>query len=441
MKKKLLGMLFSIASLMLICISSVAAEEAQKPDYAKNGVCTVDTNDKLVEAANITWKNNKGNDKSCDEIIVKNGISLVLNEELNLGDKLLHIGYEDDNSATLTIGAGGKITYNDGGIYIDEVSTLTVAAGGEINGKTTIMGDGQGTGKLIVTGKVNISGDQENDGILNLDVEVSNGGEIAISNMNGGIDAEDNKVVVNGGTITVTNNNTYGILGKIITEGNAKVVSTGNKKGLRLKADSSFDGTTILTVTGNEMDIALNDTKGGVVTIGENAKVTVGSIAKNGNGNKAIITMNGDGVNFIYTSAEDGLIIPINGTISTEDLTVRYADHDIVVDDNTLVTNTSDKAIKVRTADMKEGTGVTIETGKSEDIQLKKIIVDGKEYTVIVGTNIEDINLLPKDVTNITVENPDTGDSIITSVVVSALGLIGLIGFSRYLATSKKKEA
>ena len=441
MKKKFMGVTLAIASMFFI--GNVSAETTQRPDYAKGGTCTVSDFSKFKEALTITW-GAQGN-KSCDVVAVADGSTITITEAIEITDKTIWIGYDDETPTKLQVAAGGKITFDsDSTIILADSGTLEVVNGGIIDGQSSIYSNN--TGKLIVDGensKINLHDSakgSEDGGIFGLDVEVKNKGSIAVTNMQYGIEVTDNnnKLTVDGGTVSVTGSKGYGISGNLVTQNDAQVTTTNNNYGLKLKSGSSIGGNTILNSTGNKTgDLALVDNTGGTVTIAENAQVTVDKIVNGNAKNKATLAINGDGTKVIYNTDENSLVIPLNGTITTSDNTIRYANHDITITDTVTVKNTSSQPIKIKTSDMKDDTGITLSANGSNTIQVEKITINGHTYTVLAGTKQEDIKLIANETPTKQKEEakdpePKTGDTFpIALVGMITLGLAGTYTFKK----------
>ncbi len=432
MKKSVLAFIvFSILTIVTISMStSVYAEANTKPNYAVNKggyiTCTVADNNQFKEASTITWGNS--GKKKCDEIVIKEGSTITVSEEINLGDKLLTIG--DEQSTTLEVTTGGKITFDEEGtIQLGDYGILKVISGGIVDGKDSIFGTGENnTGKIIVDGansKINIHDNTAELGIFGLNIEVNNQGTIEVSKMSAGIEVtENNSLTINGGKVITNNNNTYGISGNL-NSNNGEITANNNKNyGLKLKAGSTIGGNTNLTSTGNSKgDLALTDKNEGEVIIADNASVTIDSISKGNDNNKTTLKVNGDGSKLNYSSSEEGLVKVINSTVTTAGKTIRYADHDIEVDETTTVVNTSNSPIKVKTSDMKDNTGITLESNSGEQtIEVLLVEINGKNYRIIKGVSKDDLNIPVEEINN-AMANPNTSD-------INLYLLLGLIAVS-----------
>lgn len=405
---------------MITAIVSVNAEAGDtKPEYVtkESGlfVCTVDTNEEFVEATTVSWKNNNGKDKNCDIIRIASETTITISSEVNIGDKILEIGDDDDASVeTLIVTAGGKlIVGQDGAVSASQNSVIEVSDGGIIDSQSSLNLYGKkGTSRVTVKGdgseiKIHKTSGLEEYAIDDFaTVEVLDGGKINITDAQGGINA--NNINVTDATVEITGTHvddadelsemTAGINGVLVTSGNAKLILTGNDIGLALKAGSSIGGNTVADVTGNTTaGIVLKGTEeGSMATIVDNASVTTTDVKLNGKKVKLQLVVDSTDAEFTYTSEENQDYVVLKNGYITDNATgsdinhVLYADHDVTLEQNETVKNTADTAIKVTARDSKNSQ--TLEAGTKADYQVIKVTIGEEDLILFVNEKLADLN-------------------------------------------------
>ena len=406
MRKSNLFLMGAVA--MFAAVTSVnAAAGDSKPSYAENDggffTCTVGDAATLEDATTKTWGTN--GKKSCDEIILTSGSTITVTKELNFGDKILWVGYDDDNTKeTLEVSAGGKLTFGqDGAINLSDDGVLSVVDGGVIDSQTSITGVGEnGLGVVKVSGngstfKIHDTDSSETFGIDEVGtIEVTNGGTIEVTKAVGGINATN--ITVTDGTLNIHENTNLGLKGKLITTGDSTITVAKNKKGLQLADGSSIGGTTVVEATDNTTgDIILQGKKGNeVVTVTDDAKVTVTKVAKNNAQVTEKLVVDGTGAEFIYTSEENqDYVVLKNGYITDNKENsginhILYADHDISIDENVTVKNTSTTDIKVTARDSKNSQ--TLATATQADYKVVKVTIGETDLILFVNDKLTDLN-------------------------------------------------
>ena len=398
--------LMSIVAMFAVVASVNAAAGDKRPDYAVNEggkyfTCTVGDAETLEDALTMTWGPNGG--KSCDDIILASGSTITVTKELDFGDKILWVGYDDDDTIeTLKVAAGGKLTFGqDAGINLSDDGVLSVVDGGVIDSQTSITGLGDnGVVKVSGTGstlKIYNNNGSESFGIDEVGtLEVTNGGTIEVTGANGGINAAN--IIVTDGTLNIHDNKNAGLKGKLTTTGDSIITVANNKKGLQLADGSSIGGNTFVEATGNTNgDIVLQGKKGNeVVTVTDNAKVNVTKVVKNNEGVTEKLVVDGTGAEFTYTSEDNqDYVVLKNGYITDNNETtpvnhVLYANHDIYIDENVTVKNTATTDIKVTTRDSKNSQ--TLTAGEEADYKVVKVTIGEADLILFVNDKLSDLN-------------------------------------------------